>query len=106
LTDDATLDDRELIREELGIKSVLDLRTKYDLCVDFHLFSDLHQSRTEHLKQAEKRKADSETPALLKSNAALAEPLHVQGLEYHEIRITGRSFEMFLLKQLSWPSLL
>ena len=62
--------------------------------------------RTEHLKQAKQRSVQSQTPALLKSNAALAEPLQIPGLRYHEIKITGRPFEIFLLKQLPWLSLL
>ncbi|KAJ3503499.1 hypothetical protein NM208_g16502 [Fusarium decemcellulare] len=58
--------------------------------------------RTEHLNQAKKRKEQSNIPALVKSNAALAEPLHIPGLDYREIKITGRPFELFLLSQLSW----
>ncbi|KAF4981096.1 hypothetical protein FZEAL_3032 [Fusarium zealandicum] len=83
--DDATLLDRKLIREGLGVETVIDLRTK-----------------TEHLNQAKKREEQSNTPALVKSNEALAEPLHIPGLDYREIRITGRPFELFLLSQLSW----
>ncbi|CAM1508490.1 Fc.00g053380.m01.CDS01 [Cosmosporella sp. VM-42] len=87
--DDATLDDRAFIKDDIGIKTVIDLRTK-----------------TEHLTQAKKRDAQSKIPALLKSNAALAEPLQIEGLDYHEIKITGRPFEMFMLGQLSWWNLL
>lgn len=83
--DDATLLDRKLIRDGLGIKTVIDLRTK-----------------TEHLNRVKRRQEQSNIPALVKSNAALAEPLHIPGLEYHEIKITGRPFELFLLRQLSW----
>ncbi|OHE95894.1 tyrosine/serine protein phosphatase, partial [Colletotrichum orchidophilum] len=83
--DDATLADRKRLREELGIKAVIDLRTK-----------------TEHVKQAKKREADLEAPALLESNAALAEPFQISGLTYHEIRITGGNFEWFLIRQVSW----
>jgi len=83
--DDASLEDRKRLREDLGIKAVIDLRTK-----------------TEHVKQAKKREADLQVPALLQSNAALAEPVQISGLTYHEIRITGGDFERFLLKQLSW----
>ncbi|GKT85055.1 tyrosine/serine protein phosphatase [Colletotrichum tofieldiae] len=70
---------RKRLREELGIKAVIDLRTK-----------------TEHVKQAKKREADLQVPTLLQSNAALAEPVQISGLKYHEIKITGGSFEWFL----------
>ncbi|KAH7033302.1 tyrosine/serine protein phosphatase [Microdochium trichocladiopsis] len=83
--DDASLKDREVLRTEIGIKTVMDLRTK-----------------TEHLKQAEKRQADRKIPALLASNAALAEPVQIPGLRYLEIKLTGRKFERYLLSQLSW----
>ncbi|KAM6522618.1 hypothetical protein FALCPG4_012253 [Fusarium falciforme] len=83
--DDATLLDRKLIRDGLGIKTVIDLRTK-----------------TEHLNRVKRRQEQSNIPALVKSNTALAEPLHIPGLEYQEIKITGRPFELFLLRQLSW----
>ncbi|EXM07766.1 hypothetical protein FOIG_02706 [Fusarium odoratissimum NRRL 54006] len=83
--DDATLSDRQLIRDELGIKMVIDLRTK-----------------TEHLNQAQRRKEQSNIPALVKSNEALAEPLQISGLDYRQVKITGRPFELFLLSQLSW----
>ncbi|GAP89170.1 putative tyrosine serine protein phosphatase [Rosellinia necatrix] len=82
--DDATLDDRRRLTEELGIRTVLDLRTK-----------------TEHLAQAEKRQA-STTPALLQSNAALAGPLQIPGLLYRQVHVTGRRLERALVHQLSW----
>ncbi|KAK7911009.1 hypothetical protein PG985_013490 [Apiospora marii] len=84
--DDASLEDRRKLKEDYGIKTVIDLRTK-----------------TEHAKQAEKRQADLKIPALLKSNAALAEPVQIPGLRYLEIKITGGKFEKFLISQLSWP---
>ncbi|KXH28138.1 tyrosine/serine protein phosphatase [Colletotrichum simmondsii] len=76
---------RKRLRDELGIKAVIDLRTK-----------------TEHVKQAKKREADLKVPTLLESNAALAEPFQISGLTYHEIRITGGNFEWFLIRQVSW----
>ncbi|KAI0024365.1 tyrosine/serine protein phosphatase [Xylariomycetidae sp. FL0641] len=85
--DDATLSDRRRLTDEFGIKTVIDLRTK-----------------TEHLKQAQKRDADVRTPALLASNAALAEPVQLPGVQYREIRVTGRRFERYLLGQLGWLS--
>ncbi|KAH8664297.1 protein-tyrosine phosphatase-like protein [Xylariales sp. PMI_506] len=87
--DDATLSDRKTLREDYGIKTVIDLRTK-----------------TEHLKQAEKRQADLRIPALLKSNAALSEPVQIPGLRYLEIKVTGKKFENYLISRLSWRSYL
>ncbi|KAK2742165.1 tyrosine serine protein [Colletotrichum kahawae] len=83
--DDASSEDRKRLRDDLGIKAVIDLRTK-----------------TEHVRQAKKRQADLQIPALLQSNAALAEPIHISGLKYHEIRVTGGNFERFLISQVSW----
>ncbi|KAK6832932.1 hypothetical protein PG995_012710 [Apiospora arundinis] len=83
--DDASPEDRRRLKEQYGIKTVIDLRTK-----------------TEHAKQAEKRQADLKVPALLQSNAALAEPVKIPGLRYLEIKITGGKFEKFLISQLSW----
>ncbi|OLN84476.1 Tyrosine-protein phosphatase [Colletotrichum chlorophyti] len=83
--DEATLEDRKRLRDDLGIQTVIDLRTK-----------------TEHVKQAKKRNADLKVPALLQSNAALAEPVQIADIRYHEIKITGGKFEWFLVKQLSW----
>ncbi|KAK8041150.1 hypothetical protein PG994_014157 [Apiospora phragmitis] len=84
--DYASPEDRRKLKEDYGIKTVIDLRTK-----------------TEHAKQAEKRQADLKVPALLQSNAALAEPVQIPGLRYLEIKITGGKFEKFLISQLSWP---
>jgi protein-tyrosine phosphatase len=51
------------------------------------------------MNAAKKRQADFRTFG--KSNAALAEPLQIPGIRYHEIKLTGRRFELFLLSQLS-----
>ncbi|KAK0626860.1 protein-tyrosine phosphatase-like protein [Immersiella caudata] len=80
--DEATQRDRMLLKDVYGIKTVIDLRTK-----------------TEHMNAAKKRQADFRTFG--KSNAALAEPLQISGIGYHEIKLTGRRFELFLLSQLS-----
>ncbi|KAK1760470.1 protein-tyrosine phosphatase-like protein [Echria macrotheca] len=85
--DDATSRDRHVLKTVFGIRTVVDLRTK-----------------TEHINALKKRQADA--VALGKSNAALAEPLHIPGLQYLEIKLTGRRFEMFLLSQLSWWGLI
>ncbi|WYZ38941.1 hypothetical protein EsH8_III_000855 [Colletotrichum jinshuiense] len=73
-----------------GITSILNLR---DVGSTVNRFLG---RRTEHVKQAKKREADLQVPALLQSNVALAEPVQISGLKYHEIRITGGSFEWFL----------
>ncbi|KLU90015.1 hypothetical protein MAPG_08982 [Magnaporthiopsis poae ATCC 64411] len=85
--DDASLRDRKILRDDLRIKTVMDLRTK-----------------TEHLNQAKKRDACLKIPALVQSNEALAQPVKIPDLSYLEIRITGRAFERHLLSQLSWLS--
>ncbi|KAI1754393.1 protein-tyrosine phosphatase-like protein [Xylaria castorea] len=85
--DDATLDDRRRLTEELGIRTVIDLRSK-----------------TEHASQAKKRQADLRIPAALQSNAALAEPMQITGLIYRQVRVNGRRLERALLRQLSWWS--
>ncbi|KAI0840222.1 tyrosine/serine protein phosphatase [Hypoxylon sp. FL0890] len=88
--DDASPADQNKLKDDLGIKTVVDLRTK-----------------TEHLQQAEKRQApQSEGSALAQSNTTLAEPVQIPGLRYRHIRVTGRRFERFLLSQLSWWSYL
>ncbi|KAI2608366.1 tyrosine/serine protein phosphatase [Hypoxylon fragiforme] len=74
--DDASAADRQKLRDELGIKTVLDLRTK-----------------TEHLHQAQKRG--------LTANAADS-PVQIPDLRYREVIVTGRRFERRLLRQLSW----
>ncbi|EGR44931.1 uncharacterized protein TRIREDRAFT_5737 [Trichoderma reesei QM6a] len=69
---DATAADRQLIHDQLGIKTVVDLRTK-----------------TEILKQIRKHRrseVDEKIP----------------GVEYHGIKINGKAFEWHLLSLLSW----
>ncbi|KAI0123112.1 tyrosine/serine protein phosphatase [Xylariales sp. AK1849] len=85
--DDATLADRQKLKGQYNIKTVIDLRTK-----------------TEHIKQSKKRQADLKVPALPQSNAALSEPVQIPGLRYLEIKVTGKSFEKHLTSQLSWSS--
>ncbi|KAI2473739.1 tyrosine/serine protein phosphatase [Annulohypoxylon bovei var. microspora] len=83
--DDASPSDRERLRDELGIKTVVDLRTK-----------------TEHLRQAERRQASqTESPALPEPQPN-ATPVQIPGLRYQQIKVTGRRFEKFLVSQLSW----
>ncbi|KAH8127960.1 hypothetical protein FP744_10000411 [Trichoderma asperellum] len=75
--DDATAADKNLIRDELEVKTVIDLRTK-----------------TEILKQIKKHQPQS--------GQSSGEPLQIQGLNYHGIKINGKSFERHLLSLLSW----
>ncbi|KAL6911041.1 protein-tyrosine phosphatase-like protein [Trichoderma evansii] len=75
--DDATAADKNLIRNELEMKAVIDLRT-----------------RTEILKQIKKHQLEPGQPS--------GEPLQIQGLNYHGININGKSFERHLLGLLSW----
>lgn len=85
--DEATLPDRDRLRSYYNIRTVMDLRSK-----------------TEHLQAARKRSADSQVPALLQSNEALAQPVQIPGIEYREVRITGKGFEKYMLSQLGWWS--
>lgn len=57
--------------------------------------------RTEHANQLKKREGDLKVPALIQSNAALAEPSQIPGINYLEININGKGFERSLLWQLS-----
>ncbi|TVY65752.1 hypothetical protein LSUE1_G006314 [Lachnellula suecica] len=100
--DDATLSDRKRLREEYGIKTIMDLRT-----VSAALsLPDIHtnQRSTEHANQLKKREGDLKIPALVQSNAALAEPLQISGIKYLEVNINGKGFERSLLWQLKYWS--
>jgi protein-tyrosine phosphatase len=57
--------------------------------------------RTEHANQARKRDALIAN-AMLESNAVLAEPVQMPGLQYHQVRITGGQFEKFMVSQTTW----
>ncbi|KAF4120176.1 tyrosine serine protein phosphatase [Geosmithia morbida] len=81
--DDATPHDRHLILHDLGITNVVDLRTK-----------------SEQIVQERKHKAKAAATAL--SEQTMIEPLHIQGIQYHEIKVIGRRYERHLLSQLSW----
>lgn len=85
--DEATPADRTRLRDTHGIRTVVDLRSK-----------------SEHARAAEKRAADGAVPVLLQSNAALAEPVQIPGIDYREVKVTGRGFERHLLGQLGWGS--
>ncbi|KFY46522.1 hypothetical protein V495_02418 [Pseudogymnoascus sp. VKM F-4514 (FW-929)] len=83
--DDASISDREALQNDVGIKTVMDLRTK-----------------SEHVKQAKKREGDLKVPALLKSNDALAQPVQIPGLQYLNININGKGFERTIVWRLSF----
>ncbi|KAH7152496.1 protein-tyrosine phosphatase-like protein [Dactylonectria estremocensis] len=83
--DDATFADRDQIKDGLGIKTIIDLRTK-----------------TEHINRAKKREQQANDPSFVKLNAALAESIYISGIDYHEIKITGRPLEWFWLSLLGW----
>ncbi|KAL6871669.1 protein-tyrosine phosphatase-like protein [Trichoderma longibrachiatum] len=70
--DDATTTDKELLHDQLGIKTIVDLRTK-----------------TEILKQIRKHRRSAEDD-------------EIPGVKYHGIKINGRAFEWHLLSLLSW----
>jgi len=84
--DDASLEDRQSLIREYGIKSIIDLRTQ-----------------TEHIDQVQKRNARIiSSAALPKTNDAVADPLKIQGIVYHAINFNGFAFSRMLLAQLSW----
>jgi protein-tyrosine phosphatase len=62
----------------------------------------LTHNRTEHLNKEKKRQTQASDPSLVKLNAALAEAVQIPGIDYQEIRITGRPLERFWLSQLGW----
>ncbi|KAF2440877.1 hypothetical protein P171DRAFT_393697 [Karstenula rhodostoma CBS 690.94] len=84
--DSATYGDRQRLVEEYKLKSIIDLRTK-----------------TEHIEQAQKRDAKIKASAAVpQSNDAVAEPLKIPGVAYHEINFNGSSFSRMLISKLSW----
>jgi hypothetical protein len=54
----------------------------------------------------EKRQGDIKIPALMQSDAALAEPSEIPGVAYLNININGKGFERSLLWQLSTWSIM
>ena len=64
------------------------------------------RSTTEHIEQAQKANAKVHTSAALpQSDNAVAEPLKIPGIRYHEINLNGGSFARALLWKLKWLSL-
>ncbi|KJK93225.1 hypothetical protein H633G_02902 [Metarhizium anisopliae BRIP 53284] len=85
--DDASAKDKLRIKNEFGIKTIIDLRTK-----------------TELIKQAEKVQAETSGNAFSSWFSSRPSLPRIDGINYEEIRITGRPFERHLFSQLSWWS--
>ncbi|KAJ6787571.1 hypothetical protein PWT90_00654 [Aphanocladium album] len=79
VSDNASPEDMMHLADNLGIRTVIDLRTN-----------------TELARQAAKR---------LKQrlmNPSMPESAHIPGIQYHEIKVTGRSFERHIASLLTW----
>ncbi|SPO00695.1 related to tyrosine/serine protein phosphatase [Cephalotrichum gorgonifer] len=85
--DDATPEDKDFLLRKIGLRSVIDLRTK-----------QVQTSRTEKLNEASKRSASA--PATLSTTPGFVTQ------HYFHVSITGNAFERFLLWQLSWWGIL
>ncbi|KAG6045295.1 hypothetical protein E4U39_002543 [Claviceps sp. Clav50 group G5] len=88
--DDASHADKALIKDDLGIRTIIDLRTKTELIAQARKFSQ----RPEHTSA----NASSVSPHSVSTLP------RIKGIAYHDIKITGRPFEMHLVRQLSWWS--
>ncbi|EFY91543.1 tyrosine/serine protein phosphatase, putative [Metarhizium acridum CQMa 102] len=88
-SNDASAKDKSSIKNEFGIKTIIDLRTK-----------------TELIKEAEKVQAETSSNAFSSWFSSQPSLPRIDGINYEEIRITGRPFERHLLSQLSWWSFL
>lgn len=89
--DDTSLADRRNLVNEVGIRTVIDLRSK-----------------TEHINAAKKHSdavAITQSAAVPSSNDSIAEPLKIPGLQYAEINLNGKGFERALVWQLKYTSL-
>ena len=102
IEDEASFKDRQRLLKELGVKSIIDLRTKYvDTSGRRRYRTDQH--RTEHIEQAQKHDARIKASAAIpKSNDDVAEPLKIPGITYHEINFNGSAFSRMLLSKLTW----
>lgn len=91
--DETSLVDREYLTQRLGIKTIIDLRSK-----------------TEHIS-ASKKHASSSAPtvyssaAIPQSNQYVSSPLQIPGIRYAEINLNGGAFERALLWRLKYTSL-
>lgn len=89
--DEASIADRAALVDRIGIKTVIDLRSK-----------------TEHINAAKKYShsvALAQSAAIPSTNNQVAEPLKIPGLEYAEVNLNGKGFERALLWKLSYFSL-
>lgn len=89
--DSASSLDRKKLRHELGIKTIIDLRSK-----------------TEHIEAAQKhakRAQVSSTVTTFDSDDQLADPIKIPGIQYAEINLNGKGFERHLVWQLSYGNL-
>ncbi|KAJ2902977.1 putative tyrosine serine protein phosphatase protein [Zalerion maritima] len=92
--DEASNHDIDRLRQDYGIKTVMDLRTK-----------------TEQLKQNDKLNttaatANSAVPAIARRRSSVAVPLQIPGLDCVQCPVTGWRFEMALLRRLALWDLL
>lgn len=86
--DDASAADRDALRDEFELKTIMDLRTK-----------------SEHVKQAKKREADKKLAAL-QPDQKFAQDVQIPGIDYLKVNINGKGFERNLLWQLTWWQLI
>ena len=74
--------------------------------VDFIIlvhFQKLIHLRTEHIEQAQKRDAHIKASAAIpQSNEAVAGPLKIPGITYHDINFNGSAFSRMLISKLTW----
>ncbi|PHH91044.1 hypothetical protein CDD83_1883 [Cordyceps sp. RAO-2017] len=84
--DGASPQDKIILRDELGIRTIIDLR-----------------SETEQLRQAGALQAGTQAPTpWYQWKSERPRPPRIRGIDYREIRITGRSFERHVVRQLAW----
>jgi protein-tyrosine phosphatase len=90
--DDTSQADRTYISQDLGIRTIVDLRSK-----------------TEHINAAKKHSSRAsptihDSAAVPQSNDSISLPLQISGITYAEINLNGGSFERALLWQLKYSS--
>lgn len=93
--DGASSKDRQRLRDDYGVKTIIDLRSKYIIPVvpSFNQSISLTlASRTEHLEQARKRSAN---PTIDPTT-----PIKIPGITYAEINFNGSSFSYALMRRL------
>ncbi|KAK5943639.1 hypothetical protein PMZ80_004647 [Knufia obscura] len=89
--DSASSADKQKLQNELGIKTIIDLRSK-----------------TEHIEAAQKhakRVQASLAVTALTSDDRTAEAIKIPGIDYAEINLNGKGFERHLVWQLSYGNL-